>query len=247
MSRPQARLPGEPLPLYGLPPGVECLRVTGGTRRSVQTSRERKTGRTVTSESAESALEHYHGAGRLDVLTFAPAESMQADYLLFREPGSRQRGPNPTMAGTRVSAEILIDGVPARFAGYEVPHLAVLLARRADHAIGIISRDWPLAETSLAAVTDLVSYESIELEDMRIVLRGAQIGPAEEQVVIHRGQPGDYVHTDGTVWTWLERWRLAAGAHLRAYDLVESLMVLLLSSAWPRSGGQCSCGARLAS
>jgi hypothetical protein len=201
----------------------------------------------VTSESAESALEHYHGAGRLDVLTFAPAESMQADYLLFREPGSRQRGPNPTMAGTRVSAEILIDGVPARFAGYEVPHLAVLLARRADHAIGIISRDWPLAETSLAAVTDLVSYESIELEDMRIVLRGAQIGPAEEQVVIHRGQPGDYVHTDGTVWTWLERWRLAAGAHLRAYDLVESLMVLLLSSAWPRSGGQCSCGARLAS
>lgn len=129
MSRPQAQLPSEPLPLYGLPPGVECLRITGGTRRSVHTSRERKTGRTVTSESTEAALEHYHGAQRLDVLTFAPAESMQADYLLFRKSGSRQCGPHPPTPGARVSAEILVDGVPARFAGYEVPHLGVLLGK----------------------------------------------------------------------------------------------------------------------
>lgn len=222
MRRPQARLPIEPLPLYGVPPGVDCLRITGGTRRSVKTSRERKTGRTVTSESAEAALEHYHGAWRLDVLTFSPAESMQADYLLFREPGSRQRGPMPTMAGAPVSAEVLVDGVPDRFTGYEVPHLAVLLALRADHAIGIISRDWPLAEVSLATVTDFASYESVELEDMRIVLRGAQIGLAEDPVVIHRGQPGDYVHADGTVWTWLARWRPCAGVRLRMYDLMES-------------------------
>lgn len=221
MSGPQARLLNSQLPLYGPPPGVECLRVTGGSRRSVQTSRERHTGRTVTSESAEAALEHYRGAGRLDVLTFAPAESMQADYLLFREPGSRQRGPFPPTAGARVSAEVLVDGVPARFTGYEVPRLAVLLARRTDHAIGIISRDWPLAEISLATVTDLAPYESVELEDMRIVLRGAQTGLAEDPVVTHRGQPGDYIHTDGTAWTWLSRWRPFVGVHLRVYDLIE--------------------------
>lgn len=54
----------------------------------------------VTSVSAEAALEHYRGAWRLDVLTFAPAESLAADYLLFREPGSRQRGAMPRMAAT---------------------------------------------------------------------------------------------------------------------------------------------------
>lgn len=221
MSRPQAQLPSETLPLYGLPLDVECLRITGGTRRSVQTSRERKSGRMVTSVSAEAALEHYRGAGRLDVFTFAPAESMAADYLFFREPGSRQCGPHPPTARARVSAPVLVDGVSVGFTGYEVPGLAVLLARRADHAIGLISRGWPLAEISLATVTDFASYESIELEDMRIVLRGAQIGLAEDPVVIHREQPGDYVHTDGTVFTWLQRWRLTAGVHLRVYDLIE--------------------------
>jgi hypothetical protein len=220
MSRPPARLPSESLPLYGLPLDVECLRITGGTRRSVQTSREVKSGRTVTSVSAEAALEHYQGARRLDVLTFAPAESVQSDHLLFREPGSRQRGPFPHTAGAPVSAVVLLDGVSVRFAGYEVPGLAVLLARRADHAIGMISRDWPLGEISLVKITDSAAYESIELGDIRIVLRGAQIGLAEDPVVIHRGQPDDYVHTDGTVWTWLKRWRLVAGVHLRMYDVV---------------------------
>lgn len=174
----------------------------------------------VTRASAEAALEHYHGGWRLDVLTFAPAESMAADYLLFREPGSRQRGPNPTMEGAPVSATVVVDGVSVGFAGYEVPRLAVLLATRADHAIGIVSRGWPLAEISLVKITDFASYESVELEDMRIVLRGAQIGLAEDPVVTHPGQPGDYVYTDGTVWTWLKRWRLVAGVHIRMYDLV---------------------------
>jgi|SRR6185437_7013990 len=112
MSGRQARSPGEPLPLYGLPLDVECLRITGGSQHSVQTSREPKSGRMVTSESAEAGVVHYRGAGRLDVLTLDP-------------------------------------------------------------------------------------------------------------VVSHRGQPGDYVHTDGTVWTWLRRWRLVAGVHLRVYDLME--------------------------
>lgn len=174
----------------------------------------------VTSVSDEGRVVHYRGAGRLDVVTFAPAESMQADYLFFREPGSRQRGPNPIEPGTRVSATVPVDGVPVRFRGYEVPRLAVLLAMRTDHAIGIISRGWPLAEIGLATITDPASYESIELEDMRIGLRGAQIGLAEDTMVIHRGQPGDYVHTDGTVWTWLQRWRLLAGSHVRMYDMV---------------------------
>ena len=186
----------------------------------MQTSRERKSGRTVTSVSAEAALEHYHGAQRLDVLTFGPAESVQADYLFFREPGSRQRGPNPRMAGAPVSAVILVDGVSVGFAGYEVPGLAVLLARRTDHAIGMISRGWPLSEISLVKITDFASYESIELEDIRIVLRGAQIGLAEDPIVTHHGQPDDYVHTDGTAWTWLKRWRPVAGVNLRVYDMV---------------------------
>src|SRR6185437_4622714 len=159
MSGRQARSPGEPLPLYGLPLDVECLRITGGSQHSVQTSREPKSGRMVTSESAEAGVVHYRGAGRLDVLTFAPAESMTADYLLFREPGSRQRGPMPRMAGGPVAAAVLVGGVSVGFAGYEVPGLVV------------------------------ASYESLELEDVRIVLRGAQIGLAEDPVVSHRGQP----------------------------------------------------------
>ena len=63
-------------------------------------------------------------------------------------------------------------------------------------------------------------------KDTRIVLR---IGN-DRLLVDHPGQPADYVHTDGTVWTWHERWHLVGGArggewivgsiHLRAYDLV---------------------------
>ena len=66
--------------------------------------------------------------------------------------------------------------------------------------------------------------------DTRIVLRGAHAGEAEDLIVDHPGQPGDYVHADGTVWTWRERWRIVdgvregvrrvGGVHLRMYDLV---------------------------
>lgn len=62
--------------------------------------------------------------------------------------------------------------------------------------------------------------------DTRIVLR---IGN-DRLIVDHPGQPADYLHTDGTVWTWNERWHLVGGCrdgerimdrvHLRAYDLV---------------------------
>lgn len=60
-----------------------------------------------------------------------------------------------------------------------------------------------------------------EVQDVRIVLRGAQIGLAHDPVVTHSGQPDDYVHTNGTVWTWHGRWRIVAGTPLRMYDLIE--------------------------
>jgi hypothetical protein len=56
----------------------------------------------------------------------------------------------------------------------------------------------------------------------RIVLRGAQIGLANDPIVDHPGQPADYVREDGTIWTWQQRWRIVEGVHLRMYDLVES-------------------------
>jgi hypothetical protein len=56
--------------------------------------------------------------------------------------------------------------------------------------------------------------------DPRIVLRGSEIGEVNDPIVDHSGQPGDYVHTDGTVWTWQERWRIVRGIPLRFYDLV---------------------------
>ena len=82
------------------------------------------------------------------------------------------------------------------------------------------------ADNSLIERTVLEPAEPPE-EDNRIVLR---TGSAEDPIVDHPGQPADYVHTDGTVWTWHQRWRLAGGAHegdrntnpihLRAYDIV---------------------------
>jgi hypothetical protein len=56
--------------------------------------------------------------------------------------------------------------------------------------------------------------------DTRIVLRGRGAGDGNDPVVDHPGQPADYVHTDGTVWTWQDRWRIVGGVHLRLYDLV---------------------------
>ena len=57
--------------------------------------------------------------------------------------------------------------------------------------------------------------------ETRIVLRAYGAGEAGDPVADHPGQPGDYVHPDGTVWTWKERWRIVSGTHLRLYDLVQ--------------------------
>ncbi len=60
--------------------------------------------------------------------------------------------------------------------------------------------------------------------DLRIVLRGDQVGLEHDPIVDHPGQPADYIHTDGTVWTWQQRWRMSGNAdqrvRLRLYDLV---------------------------
>jgi hypothetical protein len=66
-----------------------------------------------------------------------------------------------------------------------------------------------------------ITLLGVEAQDVRIVLRGVQIGLADDPIVDHRGQPADYVHTDGTVWTWRKRWRIVAGTRLRMYDLIE--------------------------
>jgi hypothetical protein len=77
-----------------------------------------------------------------------------------------------------------------------------------------------------------ISLDHMTTPDTRIVLRGHQGGHSTDTIVDHPGQPADYVHTDGTVWTWRGRIRLVGGvrvrggvgrvggAHLRMYDLV---------------------------
>jgi ATP-dependent Clp protease ATP-binding subunit ClpA len=72
-------------------------------------------------------------------------------------------------------------------------------------------------------------YHGPPTEDSRIVLRTGE-HREDDPIVDHPGQPADYVHSDGTVWTWQQRWRLVGGVrdgeriigrvHLRAYDLV---------------------------
>ena len=52
----------------------------------------------------------------------------------------------------------------------------------------------------------------------------------EDPIVEHPGQPADYVHTDGTVWTWRQRWHVTRGGRgeedvagpvcIRLYDLL---------------------------
>jgi hypothetical protein len=73
------------------------------------------------------------------------------------------------------------------------------------------------------AVTDRWALGSVGVTtpDSRIVLRGDQTGLANDPIMDHPGQPADYIHADGTVWTWQERWRIVDGVHLRMYDLVE--------------------------
>jgi hypothetical protein len=57
-------------------------------------------------------------------------------------------------------------------------------------------------------------------DDARIVLRGAPFGEVDDPIVDHSGQPADYHHIDGTVWTWQDRWRVVRGIRLRLYDLL---------------------------
>jgi hypothetical protein len=61
----------------------------------------------------------------------------------------------------------------------------------------------------------------METPDTRIVLFvSTAAGDPNNPIVDHPGQPADYVHTDGTVWTWKGRWRpLGSGQHLRVYDV----------------------------
>ena len=73
-----------------------------------------------------------------------------------------------------------------------------------------------------------LSSVGMTMEDTHIVLRTEN----DRQIVDHPEQPADYVHTDGTIWTWHQRWHLIGGVpapdgvgmvgriHLRAYDLV---------------------------
>jgi hypothetical protein len=53
--------------------------------------------------------------------------------------------------------------------------------------------------------------------DPRIILR-IHADRANDLIVDHPGQPADYIHTDGTIWTWLGRWHIMGGAHVRSYD-----------------------------
>ena len=57
-------------------------------------------------------------------------------------------------------------------------------------------------------------------QDVRIMLRSDQ-GREHDVTVDHPGQPEDYTHEDGTVWTWKGRIFILRGVRLRAYDLVE--------------------------
>lgn len=66
---------------------------------------------------------------------------------------------------------------------------------------------------------------SMAAPDPRIVLRGDQIGLANDPIVDYPEQGADYWHTDGTVWIRQNRWRVAGGARLRVYDLQTRIML----------------------
>jgi hypothetical protein len=60
-------------------------------------------------------------------------------------------------------------------------------------------------------------------QETRIVLR--HVGEISDPIVHHPEQPEDYVHTDGTLWTWQERWRIVGSDLLRLYTLVKDVTV----------------------
>lgn len=76
-----------------------------------------------------------------------------------------------------------------------------------------------------------ISLASMTETETRIVLYDFTGGELIDLIVDHPGQPADYIHTDGTLWTWRERLRpiggvidesggRRGGTHLRVYDLV---------------------------
>ena len=80
----------------------------------------------------------------------------------------------------------------------------------------IAASAWALGSTSMAT------------EDTRIVLRA---GGVHDPIADHPQQPADYVHTDGTVWTWHERWRLVGGVKDDKGWLVDRLLHRLYDRA----------------
>jgi hypothetical protein len=83
----------------------------------------------------------------------------------------------------------------------------------------------------LAGTPVKLSSTGMTAEDTRIALCTWSEDGRVFVIVDHPGQPADYVHGDGTVWTWHQRWHLVGGVpahdgmgmvgrtHLRAYDL----------------------------
>jgi len=61
---------------------------------------------------------------------------------------------------------------------------------------------------------------SQRVQDVRIMLR-SHLGRDHDLTVEHPGQPEDYTHTDGTLWTWKGRVFILRGVRVRSYDLVE--------------------------
>lgn len=72
----------------------------------------------------------------------------------------------------------------------------------------------------MPAYSARLGFTGMTGSDIRIVLRAHQVGEVNDPVVDHPEQPEDYVHTDGAVWTWQGRRRIAGGVRLRMYDLV---------------------------
>jgi hypothetical protein len=76
---------------------------------------------------------------------------------------------------------------------------------------------------------ELPSDPRSTIEDARIMLRGIRVTDGSELMVDHPQQPADYLHVDGTLWTWHGRWRIVdgirtrgrivGGRHIRVYDL----------------------------
>lgn len=73
--------------------------------------------------------------------------------MFANEIGGMQPGGS---AGIPITHDILVDGVPVTFAGYDAPGMVVLMASLADHAIGIVSRNWPLPKTQRSQITVVV-------------------------------------------------------------------------------------------